>query len=171
MPDPELDQLVRELNETEVAAEQSQGKIFGLAGLRERVELVGGTLDIYGDADGNRVEITLPAERGSILDRSGAELTRVPRPEDLATLVLELVQQQAAFGQQQAALLQLQTETVRLQRLLIERALEARGSDPAVAPLAGSSIRAVLEPQVTASELVRPDLHDDQVPLASRPVQ
>ena len=62
-------------------------------------------------------------------------------PYDLATLVHELVQQQSAFGQQQAALLQLQTETIRLQRLLIERALGASGSDTAVAPLAGSSIR------------------------------
>jgi hypothetical protein len=83
----------------------------------------------------------------------------VPGPEDLTTLVHELVQQQAAFGQQQAALLQLQTETVRLQRLLIERALGASGSDRAVAPLAGSSIRAVLEPQETAFEVVRPDVH------------
>jgi hypothetical protein len=90
---------------------------------------------------------------------SGAELIGVPGPEDLTTLVHELVQQQAAFGQQQAALLQLQAETVRLKRLLIERALGASGSDTAVAPLAGSSIRVVLAPQVTASEVVRPDVH------------
>jgi hypothetical protein len=69
------------------------------------------------------------------------------------------MQHQAAFGQQQAALLQLQTETVRLQRLVIERALGASGSDAPVAPLAGSSIRAVLEPQVPASEVVREELH------------
>jgi hypothetical protein len=81
----------------------------------------------------------------------------VPGPEDLTTLVRELVQQQAAFGQQQAALLQLQTETVRLQRLLIERALGA--SDTGAAPIAGSSIRAVLEPQVPTSEVVRTDVH------------
>src|SRR5260221_718856 len=86
-------------------------------------------------------------------------LTRVPGPEDLATVVHELVPQQAALGQQQAALLQLQAETVRLRRLLIERALGESGSDTAVAPLAGSSIRAVLEPQVTASEVVRRDAH------------
>jgi hypothetical protein len=74
----------------------------------------------------------------------------VPAPDDLATLVHELVQQQAAFGQQQAALLQLQTETVRLQRLLIERTLGASGSDTVVAPLAGSSIR---RPDVQAADL------------------
>ncbi len=53
------------VNETEAAAEQSQGKIFGLATLRERVELVGGTLDIDSDPDNNRVEISLPAEQVS----------------------------------------------------------------------------------------------------------
>jgi hypothetical protein len=83
----------------------------------------------------------------------------VPGPEDLATLVRELVQQQAAFGQQQAALLQLQTETVRLQRLLIERALGASGSDTGVAPLDGGSIRAVLEPPEKGSEVLRTDVH------------
>jgi hypothetical protein len=83
----------------------------------------------------------------------------VHSPYDLATLVHELVQQQSAFGQQQAALLQLQTETIRLQRLLIERALGASGSDTAVAPLDGSSIRAVLEPQIPAPKVVRPDVH------------
>ena len=55
--------------------------------------------------------------------------------------------------------MQLQAETVRLRCLLIERALGMSGSDTAVAPLAGSSIRAVLEPQVNASEVVRPDVH------------
>ena len=79
-------------------------------------------------------------------------------PDDLAALVHELVQQQAAFGQLQAALLQLQTETVRLQRLLIERALGASGSDTVVAPLANSSSRAVLEPQVPAPEAARLDV-------------
>ena len=83
----------------------------------------------------------------------------MPGSDDLTTLVHELVQQQAAFGQQQAALLQLQTETVRLQRVLIERALGASGSDTGVAPVAGASTRAVLEPPVPASEVVRADVH------------
>jgi hypothetical protein len=91
----------------------------------------------------------------------------VPDPEDLTTLVRELVQQQAAFGQQQAALLQQQTETVRLQRVLIERALGPSWSDAALAPLAGSSIRAVLEPQLAASEVVRPDVHTAEL-IATR---
>ena len=93
----------------------------------------------------------------------------MPGPEDLTTLVRELVQQQAAFGHQQAALLQLQTETVRLQRVLIERALGASGSDTAVAPLAGSSIRAVLEPQVPAPEVVRPDVQAADLNTVSDP--
>jgi hypothetical protein len=83
----------------------------------------------------------------------------VSGPEDLTKLVHELVQQQSALGQQQAALLQLQTETVRLQRLLIERALGASGWDAAVAPLAGSSIPAVLEPQAPSLEVVLTDVH------------
>jgi len=54
------------IHETETAAEQSQGKIFGLGSLRERVELVGGTLEIVGgDSGDNRVEISLPAEQDS----------------------------------------------------------------------------------------------------------
>src|SRR5262249_9679923 len=35
------------VNDTEAAAEQSQGKMFGLGPLRERVELVGGTMEIF----------------------------------------------------------------------------------------------------------------------------
>src|SRR5947209_5904900 len=42
---------------------------------------------------------------------------------DVPGMLHDLVQQQTALGQQQAALLQLQTETVHLQRLLLERAL------------------------------------------------
>lgn len=42
---------------------------------------------------------------------------------DLTALLANLVQQQTAMAQQQAALLQLHTETVQLQRLLAERAL------------------------------------------------
>jgi two-component system sensor histidine kinase DegS len=53
-----------DINETEAAAQQSQGKIFGLTALRERVELVGGSLDVVGDGE-NRVEISLPTEQGS----------------------------------------------------------------------------------------------------------
>jgi hypothetical protein len=93
----------------------------------------------------------------------------VPAPDDLATLVRELVQQQAAFGQQQAALLQLQTETVRLQRVLIERAFGASGSDTVVAPLASSSIRAVLEPPIPAPEVVRPDVRAAELSTMSDP--
>ncbi len=50
------------VDDTEVAAAQSSGKLFSLGPLRERVQLVGGTMEFAGDADGNRVEITLPAE-------------------------------------------------------------------------------------------------------------
>ena len=56
-------------------------------------------------------------------------------PLDLAGLVRELVQQQTTFGQQQAALLQLQAETVRLQRLLIERALGVAPGETLLAPV------------------------------------
>jgi hypothetical protein len=58
---------------------------------------------------------------------------------DVAGLLRELLQQQTTFGQQQAALLQLQGETVRLQRLLIERVLgvSPREAPPAPAPASG----------------------------------
>jgi hypothetical protein len=83
----------------------------------------------------------------------------VPGPEDLASLVHELVQQQAAFGQQQATLLQLQAETVGLQRLLIERALGTRELDLDGVAIVGPSTYAVLEPQVPSPGVVRADLH------------
>ncbi|MEP7286586.1 MAG: histidine kinase [Chloroflexota bacterium] len=52
------------LQDTEAAAEQAQGKIFGLAPLRERVELVGGEMSSIGsDGEGNRVEISLPTQQ------------------------------------------------------------------------------------------------------------
>jgi two-component system, NarL family, sensor histidine kinase DegS len=52
------------VEETEVAAEQSKGKIFGLNSLRDRVELIGGTIQIFSIEDeGNHVEITIPAEQ------------------------------------------------------------------------------------------------------------
>jgi hypothetical protein len=74
----------------------------------------------------------------------------VAGPEDLTTLMHQLVQQQAAFAEQQAALLQLQAETARLQRLLIERACGASGSDRAAAPVAGSSTGALAQPPPSA---------------------
>jgi len=55
----------------------------------------------------------------------------MPGSVDVAAILHELVQQQTAFGQQQVALLQLQSETVRLQRLLVERALGVLAEDPA----------------------------------------
>jgi two-component system, NarL family, sensor histidine kinase DegS len=53
----------KNIEETEAAANQSQGKIVGLNSLRQRLELVGGLMDQYGGADGemNRVDIVLPA--------------------------------------------------------------------------------------------------------------
>src|SRR5258708_3452136 len=54
-----------DVNETEVVVEQNNDKIFGLAPLRERVELVGGTMQVFGGVDGNRVEVSLPSEQNS----------------------------------------------------------------------------------------------------------
>jgi hypothetical protein len=50
---------------------------------------------------------------------------------------IELVQQRAAFGHKQAQLLQLQADTVRLQRLLIEQAPGGGAADIDVAPHLG----------------------------------
>lgn len=48
------------LEETEAAVAQSQGKVFGLESLRERVELVGGVMNTSTSEDGNNhVEISL----------------------------------------------------------------------------------------------------------------
>ncbi|MCC7449411.1 MAG: hypothetical protein IT324_18475 [Anaerolineae bacterium] len=48
------------LEETEAAVAQSQGKVFGLESLRERVELVGGLMNTYTSDDGNNhVDISL----------------------------------------------------------------------------------------------------------------
>jgi hypothetical protein len=82
----------------------------------------------------------------------------VPGPDDLTTLVHELMQQQVVFGQQQAALLHLQTETVRLQRLLIERAVGVTGLDTAAAPAVGPSSFAAVEPRVPSPEASPADL-------------
>ena len=54
-----------DVNETEVAVEQNNDKIFGLARLRERVELVGGAMQVFGGVDGNRVEVSLPSEQNT----------------------------------------------------------------------------------------------------------
>lgn len=50
------------LEETEAAVETSNSsKVFGLNTLRERIELVGGTMEMSGaEGDDNRVEITMP---------------------------------------------------------------------------------------------------------------
>jgi hypothetical protein len=48
---------------------------------------------------------------------------------DVPGLLHDLVQQQTVLGHQQAALLQLQTEMVRLQRLLVERAVGVPTTD------------------------------------------
>jgi len=79
----------------------------------------------------------------------------------------DLVQQQSALGHQQAALLQLQTEMVRLQRLLVERAVGVPTTDmtPVVAtpPIDGVSPAKTPEPQEAppvmgaASASVRPE--------------
>src|SRR5215813_6063795 len=52
----------REINETEAAAEQSHGRIYSLNTLKERIELVGGAMEIYSGSEGelNRVDIILP---------------------------------------------------------------------------------------------------------------
>jgi two-component system, NarL family, sensor histidine kinase DegS len=53
----------KNIEETEAAATQSQGKIIGLNSLRERLELVGGVMEQYGgsDSETNRVDIVLTA--------------------------------------------------------------------------------------------------------------
>jgi two-component system sensor histidine kinase DegS len=48
--------------ETEAEVQQNRNKIFGLESLRERVELVGGSMDIFSaEGEDNQVEISLPA--------------------------------------------------------------------------------------------------------------
>ncbi len=51
------------LEETEAAIETSQAsKVFSLQTLRERIELVGGTMDMYGsESEGNRIQLGMPA--------------------------------------------------------------------------------------------------------------
>lgn len=52
----------KNLEETEATIDQSANKVFGLKSLSERIELVGGTLDLFGsETESNRVDITLPA--------------------------------------------------------------------------------------------------------------
>jgi two-component system sensor histidine kinase DegS len=52
----------KNLEETEAAIDQSTNKVFGLKSLSERIELVGGTLDLFGsETESNRVDISLPA--------------------------------------------------------------------------------------------------------------
>jgi len=53
------------LDDTEAAVEQSGGKMQGLSALRERIELVSGSIDTFSDTEGNRVEIALTAEQAS----------------------------------------------------------------------------------------------------------
>jgi hypothetical protein len=97
-------------------------------------------------------------------DSAGREADQTPERVDKRRRLPrnELVQQQAAFGQQQTALLQLQTETVRLQRLLIERALGTRTQDLDVAPIVAQGAPAVLEPPSVAAEVVRPDVQSTE---------
>lgn len=58
----------REISETETAAEQSHGKIYSLNTLKERIELVGGAMDIYSGSEGelNRVDIWLPISQADL---------------------------------------------------------------------------------------------------------
>ena len=52
----------KNIEETETAASQSNGKIIGLNSLRERLELVGGLMEQYGsETENNRVDVVLPA--------------------------------------------------------------------------------------------------------------
>ncbi len=51
----------KDVQETEAAVAQSGDNIFGLEPLRERVELLSGSVQIFGGADGNTVEILIPA--------------------------------------------------------------------------------------------------------------
>jgi len=55
---------------------------FGLVGMRERVELVGGTLEIQSDpGTGTRITATLPARHGGASDDSAHESTADVRAE------------------------------------------------------------------------------------------
>ena len=52
----------KSIDEIEASVEQSSNKVFGLKSLRERIELIGGTMNVYGtEGEENRVDITLPA--------------------------------------------------------------------------------------------------------------
>jgi two-component system sensor histidine kinase DegS len=52
----------KSIDEIEASVEQSSNKVFGLKSLRERIELVGGTMNVYGtEGEENRVDITLLA--------------------------------------------------------------------------------------------------------------
>src|SRR6266487_2868636 len=86
---------------------------------------------------------------------------------DVPAMLHDLVQQQSSLGQQQAALLQLQAERVRLQRLLVERAVSVPATDMtrvmATASIDGVSPANTSEPQEAppvmgaASASVRPE--------------
>ncbi len=54
----------KSIEETEATAENNQSaKVFGLSTLRERIELVGGTMEMYGsEGEENRVQIAMPAQ-------------------------------------------------------------------------------------------------------------
>src|SRR5579859_4882806 len=51
----------KDVQETEAAVQQSGDSVFGLEPLRQRVELLSGSVQIFGGADGNTVEIVIPA--------------------------------------------------------------------------------------------------------------
>src|SRR5262249_60088160 len=59
---------------------------------------------------------------------SAGRMTDQP-PGDLAALVANLVQQQTVLVQQQAALVQIHGESIRMQRLLVERLLGSPVAD------------------------------------------
>lgn len=80
---------------------------------------------------------------------------------DFHEVLRELAQQQSALSQQQAALVQLQSESLRFQRLLIERAMgEAQPEFQQPVIITPSSDKAAEEP---ASEL---PLGGEGVPIA-----
>jgi hypothetical protein len=76
-------------------------------------------------------------------------------PVDLTSLVATLLQQQSAMLQQQTALLQVHGESVRLQRVLLERLL-GNVSDAAIARPATTSPPPVLEVPTTPAPQVVP---------------
>src|SRR5260370_22662992 len=65
---------------------------------------------------------------------------------DLAGVLQTIAQQQTAIFQQQAALLQVHSETIRLQRLLVEHMLGNQAGGAAAMPAPGTEDSQLLQP-------------------------